>query len=275
MIETSVRVGFMQGRLSPLVGEKIQAFPGELWADELQIARVNKIKKMEWTIDTRSFASNPLIQENAHASIRAQLQRNKIQVPSVTCDYFMENPHWQDNGVDIERGVFQILDGMSQIGASILVIPLVDNSSIRNNPGVDLHFFSRMEKELVQRRLRIAFELDLNEQESSDFIADFSSENFGINYDIGNSASYGFDPEKEISIYGHRILNVHVKDRIRNGGTVPLGRGDANFESVIDALYMTKYNGNFIMQTARAREGDHAAELNRNIEYFMKFLNNG
>jgi hexulose-6-phosphate isomerase len=274
MSDPFLRVGFMQGRLSPLVGERIQAFPGARWADELTIAKVNKIKKMEWTIDTCSFASNPLVQGNMHASIRVELKKNEIQVPSVTCDYFMENPHWQANGVDIERDISRILEGMSLVGASILVIPLVDNSSIKNNPGIDLNFFSKMEKELIRRHIRIAFEVDLNELECADFIENFPPDNFGINYDIGNSASYGFDPEIEISNYGDRIFNVHVKDRVRNGGTVPLGHGDADFATVIKNLSKNKYEGNFIMQTARAKDRDHVTELNRNIFFFMKVMKN-
>jgi hexulose-6-phosphate isomerase len=269
------RIGFMQGRLSPLVGERIQAFPGEVWAEEFSIARDYKIRNIEWTIDSLTFHSNPVIQEKEHERIRGLAHENFLKIPSVTCDYFMENPHWAPNGVDIERDINQILEGMNQIGASILVIPLVDNSSIRNNQRLDLNFFLNMEKVLDRLGIRVAFEVDLDEEDTENFVANFSPKSYGINYDIGNSAAYGFDPEKEISKYGERIINVHVKDRIRNGSTVPLGKGDADFLKVINQLTKVKYSGNFIMQTARAAEGDHAAELNRNIEYFMKYLANG
>jgi hexulose-6-phosphate isomerase len=270
----SQRIGFMQGRLSPLVGERIQAFPGEVWPEEFSIARKHKIKNIEWTIDSLTFHSNPLIQQEEHEQVRRTAHENLLNIPSVTCDYFMENPYWAPNGVDIERDIYQILEGMNQIGASILVIPLVDNSSIRNNQNLDLQFFMNLEKTLDQLEIRVAFEVDLDEEETKDFVANFSPQSYGINYDIGNSAAYGFDPEKEISNYGERILNVHVKDRFRNGNSVPLGKGDADFQRVINQLTEVNYSGNFIMQTARAAEGDHVAELNRNIEYFVKYLNN-
>ena len=264
----------MQGRVSPLVGDRIQAFPGEVWPKEFSIARNHKIKNIEWTIDSLTFHSNPLIKQEEHEQIRRTAQENLIKIPSVTCDYFMENPYWAPNGVDIERDIYQILEGMNQIGASILVIPLVDNSSIRNNQSLDFRFFKNMEKTLDQLEIRVAFEVDLDEEEAKNFVANFSPQLFGINYDIGNSAAYGFDPEKEISNYGERILNVHVKDRFRNGNTVPLGKGDADFQSVINQLRKVNYSGNFIMQTARAAEGEHITELNRNIEFFVKYLNN-
>ncbi|CAN2230847.1 sugar phosphate isomerase/epimerase family protein [Candidatus Planktophila dulcis] len=275
MADMMQRIGFMQGRLSPLVGERIQAFPGEAWAEEFSIARKYKIRNIEWTIDSLTFHSNPLIQQEAHERISRLARENSLKIPSVTCDYFMENPHWEPNGVDIEKDINQILEGMSQIGASILVIPLVDNSSIRNNPSLDLKFFTNMEEALDRFGIRVAFEVDLDDEDTKNFVANFSPKSYGINYDIGNSAAYGFNPEKEISKYGERIINVHVKDRFKSGITVPLGKGDADFLKVINQLTKKKYSGNFIMQTARAAEGDHAVELNRNIEYFMKYLNNG
>jgi hexulose-6-phosphate isomerase len=84
---------------------------------------------------------------------------------------------------------------------------------------------------------------------------------FGVNYDIGNSAALGFDPQEELLCYGERILNVHVKDRLLGGATVPLGTGNADFEKVFASLGALGYRGNYIMQTARANEGLHAAAL--------------
>ena len=64
---------------------------------------------------------------------------------------------------------------------------------------------------------------------------------FGINYDIGNSASYGYNHMEEISAYGDRILNVHVKDRKYMGSTVPLGSGDAQLQSALEELLLHGY----------------------------------
>ena len=61
------------------------------------------------------------------------------------------------------------------------------------------------------------------------FISKLDSKYFGINYDIGNSASLGFDPKEEFTSYGKRISNVHIKDRVLNGGPVTLGKGNADF----------------------------------------------
>ena len=35
------------------------------------------------------------------------------------------------------------------------------------------------------------------------------SENIGVNYDLGNSASLGFEPTAEVSTLNKKIINVH------------------------------------------------------------------
>ena len=61
-------------------------------------------------------------------------------------------------------------------------------------------------------------------------------ERIGANYDIGNSASLGYDFEEELSSYGERIYNVHIKDRVLGGTTVEFGTGDSNINGVLKFL---------------------------------------
>ena len=86
---------------------------------------------------------------------------------------------------------------------------------------------------------------------------------FGINYDIGNSASLGYNPCEELAAYGARIINVHVKDRLLGGRTVALGHGNADFEEVFSLLKNQGYRGNYILQTARADNDDHVGVLSK------------
>ena len=264
------RIGFIQGRLSPLVDNRIQAFPGTHWREEFSSAREIGISLMEWTIDTQSFLENPLISADGCEEILNLCEKFGISIPSVTCDYYMENPHWVNGQTDVKRDLNLIIDGMAKIESTILVIPLVDNSSIKRNSGIDLSFFMEFEKRLIENGIKFAFEVDLDFQSTREFIDLFPSGCFGINYDIGNSASEGFDTALEIREYGDRVMNVHVKDRLLKGTTVPLGLGNANIPASIRALKKTDYRGNFMMQTARARSNNHPEELMRNIDFFTK-----
>ena len=70
-------------------------------------------------------------------------------------------------------------------------------------------------------------------------------------------------PEEEISAYAPRILNVHVKDRLLGGTTVPLGTGAADLAKTIRLIEQSGYRGQYVLQTARATDGDHPGVLAR------------
>jgi len=260
---TKPKIGFVQGRLSPMINNRIQQFPLDSWQNEFALASKLDIKLIEWTIDTYKFLENPLIKLKGWEEINKTAEKNNIMIPSVTCDYFMENPPWKNDLAIVKKRISTILKGMRNIGSKILVVPLVDNSSptTSNSIKVIKSLFTDLIPEISENKLQIAFECDLNPEKLSDFIGKFDQNYFGVNYDIGNSSSLGFDPMEEFKAYGSRIINVHVKDRKLNGATVPLGDGDANFQKIFSLLYKTNYQGNLILQTARSKDGEDAEVL--------------
>jgi hexulose-6-phosphate isomerase len=145
----------------------------------------------------------------------------------------------------------------------MMVIPLVDNGRLSNRAEEDTLIGVLKDNLELLRALGVkaVFESDFGPLELSRFIDRLDDSLFGINYDIGNSAGLGMLPSEEIHAYGHRIANVHVKDRVLGGTTVPLGAGNADFDAVFEALARVGYKGNYILQTARAVNGDHSAVL--------------
>ena len=184
----------------------------------------------------------------------------------------MENPFWQGDKGKIRTYLSRIMLGMHNFGANILVIPLVDNSSIGRTDKFDREDFLNLTSVMLETKVRIAFEVDLKPTETLDFISSFDSDLFGINYDIGNSAALGFNPIDELACYGSRVINVHVKDRELHGNTVRLGNGAAKFEDVTSSLSDQNYLGNYIFQTARATNSNHFEELQMNMKYFSSFM---
>ena len=262
-MRTKPKIGFVQGRLSPMVNNRIQQFPWDSWQNEFVSASTLDFKLIEWTIDTHKFLENPIMKLNGWEEINKIARKYNILIPSVTCDYFMETPPWKNDSTLVKKGISTILKGMRNIGSKILVIPLVDNSSPTDSTCIKIikKLFTELIPEINQNKLQIAFECDLNPEKLSNFIEEFDSNCFGINYDIGNSSSLGFDPTEEFKAYGSRIINVHVKDRKLDGATVPLGDGDANFQKIFRLLHDKNYEGNLILQTARSKEGKDAEVL--------------
>jgi len=270
-------IGFMQGRLSDLVDGKIQAFPWSSWQAEFPIAERHGFRCMEWTLDQDRLYENPLLTSAGQAEIRALCQRHGLTIPSLTGDCFMHAPFWKAQGVDREarQGDFQrIAAASAAAGISIVVVPLVDNGRLENAEQEDalVAFLESQTGLLAEHRLRVVFESDFGPAELARFIARLDRVRFGINYDVGNSAALGFKPAEEIAAYGHRIINVHVKDRVLGGTTVPLGTGNADFEAVFAALARAGYAGNCILQTARAADGDHAGALCRYRDMTVDWL---
>src|SRR5262249_10027709 len=148
-------------------------------------------------------------------------------------------------------------------GITTIVVPLVDNGTITSDAqghALQEVFLARGPR-LRRDGLSIAFESDYPPQRLARLIAGFPPDAFGITYDIGNSAAAGYDCAEELAAYGPRILHVHIKDRLRGGGTVPLGSGSADLRGAIARLERGGFRGCYTLQTARAGDGDHAGAL--------------
>ncbi len=277
MSATLQRIGFMQGRLSALVDGKTQAFPWEEWRSEFPRAKDLGLARMEWTIDQERLRENPLTTEQGQQEILALSREHGVRIASLTGDCFMQAPFWKVDAV-VRDALLAELDllvaACSRIGIEFVVIPLVDNGRIereRESDTLKRELLARS-GQLARRNVRIVFESDLPPRDLARFIEAFPADVFGINYDSGNSAALGYDSDEEIAAYAPRILNVHVKDRVRGGTTVPLGTGNADLATTIRLIEHSGYKGQYILQTARASDGDHAGALARYRDMTVRWI---
>ena len=271
-----MKIGFMQGRLSYTNG-KIQQFPSKIWGKEFKIANNNKYKLMEWTIDTQTINYNPLMTKRGISRILLLKKKYKIEIVTLTCDYVMQKPFW--NMVGNKKKIYyekflKIIDQASLIGIKKIIVPLVDNSSLKNKQEeAKLIFYMKsLKKRLKINDQQILFEIDYNPQKTKRFIEKFDKSTFGINYDTGNSAGLGFDSNDEFKLYGKYIKNIHIKDKFLNGETVRLGSGDANFYKIFNNLKKISYKNILILQTARSKTNKHVDELNMNYSFLNNIL---
>ena len=271
------KVGFMQGRLSEIIDGKIQAFPWQFWQEEFKQAKEIAIPLMEWTLDQRDLYENPFMTVEGQKKIIQLSKENELKIPSLTGDCFMQAPFWKASPERREKLIADlnaILCACNSLHINTIVIPIVDNSAITSlkeeNYLIDV--LTDHESVFATNGVRVAFESDFPPAKLERFINKMYPIFFGINYDIVNSASLGFNVDDEFISYGHRILNVHVKDRILGGTTVPLGFGDADFESVFSNLFKCGYSGNYILQTARDPAGKHSQVINDYLNKTCKWI---
>ncbi len=86
------RIGFMQGRLSPVINGKIQEFPWKSWRQEFDIASRLGFSLMEWTLDQERLYESPLMTEIGQLEIIKLSHNYGIRIPSLTGDCFMQSP---------------------------------------------------------------------------------------------------------------------------------------------------------------------------------------
>lgn len=276
-MSTRTRIGFIQGRLSPMVDGKIQAFPAAHWREEFQAAESLSIPLMEWTLDQDGLHQNPYCTEEGRKAVRALMDRHHLSIPSVTGDCFMQAPFWKADAAT-RKGLLDdlavVIESSASLGVTYVVVPLVDNGSIDTSEEADnlRDGLADFEKLLAQGDVRVVFESDYAPERLAAFMQSFPAPLFGVNYDIGNSAALGFSHEAEMAAYGERILNVHVKDRVLGGSTVELGTGAADLPGCVRALEKSGYKGNYILQTARAQDDSHAETLGRYADMTERWI---
>ena len=272
-----ISIGFMQGRLSPVVNGKIQAFPWNYWENEFEIANKNNFKIMEWTLDQLDLYKNPLMTIDGQNRIKFLSKKYNLSIPSLTGDCFMQNPFYKAHGttqLNLLNDLKKIIIACGLLDINYIIFPLVDNGSLESKEQEQMlkdGLFS-VNNLLQKNNVKIIFESDFSPERLSDFICNYPSDCYGINYDIGNSAALGYDFKEEMKAYGKKILNVHVKDRILGGATVPLGEGNADIQRVLDELAYIDYDGNYILQTARAKN-DHVGTLCSYRDQVLKWIN--
>ncbi len=250
----------MQGRLLPKYKGQYQAHPLGYWQKEFFLASSFGLNCIEFIIDYDDVAQNPLINKDGYKEILSLSVETGIQIDSVCADYFMSSPIFTKDKYKIKKNekiLLQILESAEKLDITNIVIPCVDQSTIQNKKNKD-RFISIMKEyvsEAESKKINFALETDLDPYDFGRLLDSFSSNYVTVNYDIGNSASMGYDYKEELEIYGHRISDVHIKDRKYKGESVLLGTGDANIPGFFEHFLNFNYNGPFILQAYRDDEG--------------------
>ena len=255
------RIGIMQGRLVPKVEGRFQSFPRGRWRDELGRASEAGLECIEWIYDVFGLDDNPFEQEGALPPLAALAAQHGVAIRSVCADYFMERLLLK--GEAGERGtsrdvLVRLLERCGAFGVERIVLPFVDASSL-SGPSDRDGLVAVLDDVLLATNatgVELHLETDLGPAAFAELLARLPSPRVRVNYDSGNSASLGYRPRDEFAAYGDRVGSVHVKDRVRGGGTVPLGTGHTDFAELATELARIGYRGDFILQAARGAEGD-------------------
>jgi hexulose-6-phosphate isomerase len=268
-------IGIMQGRLSPRIDGKIQAYPASTWQKEFEIAQEIGYAAIEWIVE-KPVETNALMTDSGKAEIKKIIASTGVRIDYVCADIFMQQPlvrMTKETKSQNKEYLSAILKNAKEVGAIGVEIPFVDNSSIKSE-NEKLEFIDVMQDAFKLAKdldLKLSLETDLPPIEFRELLESIDLDHVQANYDIGNSASLGFDPREELEAYGLKILNVHVKDRKLGSTTVPLGTGNANINFVLQKLQEIGYRGGLTMQAARGENDVETAK--EQLKYVRTLLN--
>jgi len=246
-------IGIMQGRLSQQTSKGYQAFPETTWRQEFELAKGMGLSHIEWVIDSPSPEMNPLI---VSPQTVKSLAMDTVPVRSVCADFVMQDftGEWRKTS-ELLKGLLQ---GMQIIGATHIVAPFVDATSIRNGLVSRLDFERFIEEwiEISQGSgILMAVESDLEPDSFTSLLGPYFDHKVGINYDIGNSAALGYSWEEEMSSYFDRVNLLHIKDRVLMGNSVMLGTGEASLAPILNYFFSKNWDGIITLQAFRDHEG--------------------
>ena len=254
------KIGVMQGRLLPKYKGRYQAHPIGYWEDEFEIAASLGLDLIEFILDYNDYEDNPLMSVSGCKEIEEISNQSGVHVKTVCADYFMDAPLHSDdlNLATLSAAVLrQLILNSQNIGITDIIIPLVDQSSLATLESQDrfINAITPFLIDLEEQNINLNLETDLGPSEFKHLLAQIDSKRVTVNYDTGNSAGMGYDPEQEFAAYGDRITDIHIKDRVKDGFSVCLGQGSANFSKIFKCVQNYGYTGPFIMQAFRDDEG--------------------
>lgn len=272
-------LGIMQGRLSPPVERRLQAFPWNSWEKEFAHARACGFDAIEWLFEAEDYEQNPLWTDAGVEKIQSLADETGVVVRSVCADYFIAQPFFRVGESERLRSVAvlnQLISRAAQLGIKVILVPILEENELQNEKEkVQLLESLRGPLELAGAHgIRLGLETELPATEYKELIEQGDHPALGVYYDVGNATARGYDPAADVRILSKHLCGIHIKDRKRNGPSVLLGQGDVNFSECFTALAEARYTGLLILQTAFGDDflsiaKTHLSFVRQHIDYGM------
>jgi hexulose-6-phosphate isomerase len=254
-------IGVMQGRLVPPEEGRFQSFPAGRWRDEFALAGRAGLACIEWIYEEPNEDRNPLRTDDGLAEMRRLSTTSGVGVWSICADYYMTRRLIAPDAGLVAEAVAHLrwlISRARAIKIRYIVLPFVDSSALRSP--AEKAAFAPLLRTLISDAAAAGVELhvetDFPPEELAPVLAAIDHPLIKANYDIGNSASLGFDCRRELSLLAPWLGSVHVKDRALGGGTVPLGTGAADLPAAFRGIREARFDRWLIMQIARGQAGD-------------------
>ena len=269
------RIGIMQGRLSPRPPGKLQAFPSASWRQEFDTARELGFDQIEWIFEADRAGENPIASSAGRSAIRRAVLETGVCVRSVCADYFMVHRLAGDGAEAVRANVevlVRLIEQARELGAERILLPLLETAAV-DTPELQAEVVASLESaapRAAEAGVVLGLEMEIPGRDYAALIARVDHPSVRAYYDAGNSTAQGFDIGDDVVPLLSRLFAVHVKDRKRGGGSVPLGSGDANYPGFFAALSRSGFSGDFVLQ--HFFDGDPVGSARASLDFVRQRL---
>lgn len=240
-----IQIGPMLGRLTPLRSNAGQEFPDD-WQKEIDLLKNIGANCIEWIVV--DYDDNPLFQNinlkpypilsiNIHALVDFDFNEDFV---NKVCTHAMKN------------NIFK------------LVLPLIEKSDLSNSTDI-----IQSVKKIANNYPAINFSIESTLCALDLLPLIVENDNIYVTYDTGNTTAQNFNHATEITILKNKINNIHLKDRLYNGGpNVKPFTGNTNFTEIFKSLKQINYQDTFILETYRGQKGKEQNTVKKYIQDF-------
>jgi len=264
----------VQGRALKQTEDVIQHFPDN-WQDEFPIIKKLGFYGIEWIYDKKSDHTNPILTSSGQKKMKLVSSQYGIKLENIVFDWFLHHPLFVNDEYSEQQKknkLTELIEKSAQAGFNVIIFPILEKNNVSdpkiNNKFVNLlHSISHL---LDQNNIQMHLETSLSPKEELNLIKKIGHDKIKLCFDMGNSVGFGFDPNIVFRTVGKLIGSVHIKDRKKNGSSVPIGRGDVKFYDIFRNLKQIGFNGSYSFQVYRNRDSDNISLLQNSL----KFINN-
>ena len=267
----------VQGRALPQSDESLQSFPFN-WSDEFPLIQQLGFDGIEWIYDKKSEFTNPILDSEESQKIKSISKKFNISLENIVFDWFITHSLFRKDEISLKNKIKKLVDLIEKsqnIGFKQIIFPLLEENAINNSNDMDIFlkiFSDDILSVLNLNKIEIHFETSLPPISELEFISKLDHNQTKICFDMGNSASMGYDPADVLNSIAPYLGTVHIKDRLLDGDSVPLGEGAVDFSKVFSILNEINFSGYFSFQAYRDKNSNNIELLSLYQKFIYKIM---
>ena len=264
-------MGF-SGEINASAKGELQWFPQEDWRLEFVNAGILGCSFIELLIERENNEFNPLWSCSGRQEIKDLCKENDLVPYSVCLDFIIDNSLLGESATAAFQSVVDALAVASELGCKVLVLPLLEESSLtRDNLSAMAETITAVGQLAANDNIHVCVETLLCADDLNTFLDTVGLNNVKAVFDTGNRVVDTPDLRSEIIKLGRNIGHFHVKDKDRLGNNVVLGSGLVDFGAVFSALSEIHYQGPLNFETNRGSVPLDTARFNLELcEFFAE-----